>query len=82
MIIMTLDFMSYQTTTYQIDTPQALWDRFSRLHDDRDRINHRVVELIAADVREQTEPADLAPAVVDDIEQILGATTPEVPDGV
>jgi hypothetical protein len=61
----------YRTKSYQIDTPEALWREFTAIHDDRDRINSRLVELVAEDVREETDDA-LDPEVRAEINRILG----------
>ena len=63
--------MVYQTKSYQIDTPGELWKAFGQLHADRDRINSRIVELIAEDV-ERHASGDLDPRVREEITRIIG----------
>ncbi|QZP37083.1 hypothetical protein [Halobaculum magnesiiphilum] len=65
--------MGYETNSYQIDVPSDLWDAFHRIHDDRDRINAPIVELIAEDVDEQLPP-DADPGVEETINRIRGGT--------
>ncbi|NHX37816.1 MULTISPECIES: hypothetical protein [Halolamina] len=60
----------YRTKSYQIDTPEALWREFTAIHDDRDRINSRLVELVAQDVREEVD-GGLDPQVRGEINRIL-----------
>ncbi len=60
----------YETTSYQTDCPSALWREFKQQHADRNRINSRVVELVAEDVEQQTD--DLDPQVREEINRILG----------
>ncbi len=62
--------MPYNTTSYQTDVPGELWTEFRQQHDDRDRINSRIVELIAMDVKRQSDGLD--PGVRADINRILG----------
>lgn len=54
-----------------MDTPEALWREFTSLHDDRDRINSRLVELVAQDVREQVDDG-LDPEVRAEVNRVLG----------
>jgi hypothetical protein len=64
-------FVTYRTKSYQIDIPEALWNAFMAIHDDRDRINSRLVELVAEEVEEVAD-GDLDPEVRTDINRILG----------
>lgn len=61
--------MGYETNSYQIEVPSELWNAFHRIHDDRDRINAPIVELIAEDVDGQL-PADADPRVKETINRI------------
>jgi len=63
--------VTYRTKSYQIDTPEPLWSEFTAIHDDRDRINSRLVELVAMDVREASD-GDLDPGVRAEINRVLG----------
>lgn len=63
--------MAYSTKGYTIETPALVWREFHRLHDDRDRINSRVVELIAEDVQRLSD-GDLEPDVEAELNRILG----------
>jgi len=63
--------VTYRTKSYQIDTPEPLWREFTAIHDDRDRINSRLVELVAEDVREAAD-GDLDPEVRTEINRVLG----------
>lgn len=59
----------YDTTSYQTDVPGDLWTEFLQQHDDRNRINSRIVELIAEDVEAQADSLD--PGVQTQINRIL-----------
>lgn len=61
----------YSTKTYQIEVPEETWKTLKQVHDDRGRINSRIVELIAEDVREH-QNGDLDPGVRAEITRILG----------
>jgi len=60
----------YDTTSYQLDCPGDLWTEFRQQHSDRQRINSRLVELVAKDVDKQAD--DLDPQLRDEINTILG----------
>jgi hypothetical protein len=48
----------YSTRTYPVDCPHLVWEEFTDLHRDRPNINERLVELIAADVRQHADGLD------------------------
>lgn len=63
--------MLWSTTSYTLETPSETWDTFKQLHKDRQRINKRLVELIAEDVREQAD-GELDPEVREELNAVLG----------
>lgn len=71
--------------TYPVDVPRETWGKFTSLHDaEYDRINSRIVQLIALDVATdgqlvddnktsyQNYPSDLPTEVQYELESILG----------
>lgn len=62
--------MRYDTTSYQIDAPTPVWKAFKQIHDDRDRINAPIVELMAENVADRIDELD--PELQTEVEDILG----------
>lgn len=62
--------MHYDTTSYQIDAPTPIWRAFKQIHDERDRLNSPLVELMAEEVAEHVDELD--PELQAEVEPILG----------
>lgn len=63
--------MLWSTTSYILEVPSGTWDEFKQQHKDRDRINERLIELVAEDVREAAD-GDLDAQIQDELNAVLG----------